>query len=77
VATLCRHGGGQINNCCVADCLSILCTKFYRNQSKFVETKKNIKMWTVSLEHGIVVVVVIVGLTSPIDTSQVTIKTIY
>jgi len=32
------RSGGQVSNCCVADYLSILCTKFYRNQSEFVET---------------------------------------
>jgi len=53
VATLCRRGG-HIKSCCIADCLSILCTKFYRNLSKLVESTEKIKkMWTFLLEHGV------------------------
>ena len=36
-ATLSRWGG-QINNVCVAYCLSILCAKYCRNRSKYVDT---------------------------------------
>jgi len=37
VATLCRKSG-QVNNCCIATYLSILCAKYYENRSMFVKT---------------------------------------
>jgi len=36
-ATVCRCSC-QMNNCCVATYLGILCAKYYKNQSMFIKT---------------------------------------